>query len=120
MKSILYYRFVKNLRNSYVGIRSFTNFFENQAFDKALHKGSKTFSCDKNVGYEGYSPVTTYYCSFPVQNEYDGGVLPDVLALPGKGFRSYTDKFVDGLETVIVPHLRGSSLYTHSGNDGYW
>lgn len=118
IKAILYYRFLKNLRNSHVNIRSFTNFFENQAFDKALHKGIRDFfPAAKNVGYEGYSPVTSYYCSFPVQNEYDSGVLPDIIALPGKGFQSYVDQFVDGLETIVVPHLRGSSLYEYVGKD---
>lgn len=114
MKALLYYRFLKSLRNRGGSIRSFTNFFENQIIDKALHKGIREFfPAAKNFGYSGYSPVTIYYCSFPVQNEFDCGVLPDVLGLPGEGYRSYVDQFVNGLETVVVPHLRGSTIRDH-------
>ncbi len=115
MKAILYYQFIFRLNSNKIKIRSFVNFLENQTADKALHKGIRDFfpNC-RNVGYEGYSPVTPYYCCFPVQNEMDCGVLPDILALPGDGFISYVDQFVKDIKTILVPHLRCASIYRYS------
>ena len=118
MRSVLYYRFVYRLYKNGVGIKTFLNFFENQIVDKALHKGINDFyPMSNNVGYEGYSPVTKYYCSFPVENEKKSGVLPSKLALPGEGHKLNVCQYIENIDVVIAPHFRGSSISGHIPDD---
>ena len=95
MNSLLYYRFFYRLKEKGVTLKSFVNFHENQVFDKALHRGvRKAYPTCRNLGYQGYSPVTNFYCSLPTEYERKWGVLPDVIGLPVQGIKNTIASFL--------------------------
>jgi len=112
MNALLNYRFIFRLKEKGILISRFINFFENQISDKAMHIGFRECYPGKTqVGYEGYSPVTPYYCSYPTRLEWDNNVLPDVLALPGKGHLALVTQYASGFPVVVAPHFRGRNIY---------
>jgi hypothetical protein len=115
IEALLFYRAINGMRKKGLKILRFINFTENQTIDKALHAGIRNFFPNTiNVGYEGYSPVSKYYCSFPTSLENRCGVLPDIFAFPGSSYSKWALQFCEDVSSIIVPHLRGRKIWQYS------
>ena len=79
--------------------------------DKAMHLAFRHHFADaRNLGYQGFSPATKFYCSLPTDYENFWGVLPDLIAVPGSGYPAHVGQFSKTINLVVVPHLRASKI----------
>jgi len=92
IEGLINYRFVKRLKEKKIKIKKVIDWWENQALDKGLHRALKDYYPNVSVvGYLGYAPRNLELQLFPTKFELVNGVVPENIAVIGKGF-------VDGLK----------------------
>jgi hypothetical protein len=107
IEGLLKYRFAARLKEAGISIRLIIDWFENQSIDKGANAGFHKFYPEVPlVGYmSGFSKY--YMCmAHPTSEEYRAGVLPQVLAVCGKGFTSSIKEFCPQIKVVTAPAFR--------------
>lgn len=112
-QAILNYRFVKRLYEQNVPIRLVIDWNENQAIDRGLIKGMHDFYPQTpTIGYQGYivsSQFNIYIHPTSYENSY--GVIPDQLAVIGRGLINATKEFCLDLNVITAPAFRFQKVW---------
>jgi hypothetical protein len=112
MESLLTYRFVQRLKNSGVEVRLAIDWFEGQVIDKAWNYGVNKFYPEaKTVGYRAFESFPFYLCSYPIPIEAESGVLPDVMAVQGRGTIATVREFLPDLEVIVIPSFKSQHVW---------
>lgn len=107
IEGLLKYRFAARLKEAGLSLRLIIDWFENQSIDKGANAGFRKFYPEVPlVGYmTGFSKY--YMCmAHPTSEEYRAGVLPQVVAVCGKGFTSSIKAFCPQIKVVTAPAFR--------------
>jgi hypothetical protein len=107
IEGLLKYRFAARLKGAGLSIRLIIDWFENQSIDKGANAGfHKAYPNVPIVGY--MTSFSKYYMcmAHPTSEEYRAGVLPQVLAVSGKGFTSSIKAFCPEIKVVTAPAFR--------------
>jgi hypothetical protein len=107
IEGLLKYRFPARLKEAGLSFRLIIDWFENQSIDKGANAGFHKFYPEVPlVGYmSGFSKY--YMCmAHPTSEEYRAGVLPQVVAVCGKGFTSSIIEFCPQIEVATAPAFR--------------
>lgn len=112
MESILTYRFVGRLRQRGVQVRLAIDWFEGQAIDKAWNLAFKDYYPEtKRTGYRVFESFPFYLCSYPIPIERASGVLPDTMALQGRGSVDTVREFFPDLEVIVIPSFKAQYVW---------
>ncbi|MBU2510532.1 glycosyltransferase [bacterium] len=112
IESILTYRFVHNIRKTGLRVRLAIDWFEGHAIDKAWNSAFNTvYPGVKTIGYRAFESFPLYLCSYPIQIEKDSGVLPDVMAVQGKGTISTVREFLPELNVIVIPSFKATYVW---------
>jgi len=112
IESILIYRFIKRLKLASINIKLSIDWFEGQVIDKAWNMGFKSFFPGvKTLGYRATEGFTFYLCSYPIPIEKKAGVIPDIIAVQGKGMLNTVNEFMPGLDTIVIPSFKSSYVW---------
>jgi glycosyltransferase involved in cell wall biosynthesis len=110
--SLLTYRFIKHFSESRNKVSLAIDWFEGQVIDKAWNMAFKTYYPKvKTIGYRPFGPFPFYLCSYPIQIEKESGVIPDTIAVYGKGLTSNIQEFLPELDVIVVPSLRTQHVW---------
>jgi hypothetical protein len=107
IEGLLKYRFAGRLKEAGVTLRLIIDWFENQSIDKGANAGfHQSYPEVPLVGYmSGFSKY--YMCmAHPTSEEYKAGVLPQVVAVCGKGFTSSIKAFCPQIKVLTAPAFR--------------
>jgi hypothetical protein len=111
-EGLLKYRFARRLRQAGVSLRLVIDWFENQIIDKGANAGFRQFFPE--VPIIGYNTVCSkhYQCMVhPTSAEYQAGVLPQVVAVCGKGFAASRQAFCKEIEVITAPAFRNAWVW---------
>ena len=107
IEGLLKYQFAARLKEAGVTFRLIIDWFENQSIDKGANAGFRKFYPE--VPLVGYmTSFSKYYLcmAHPTSEEYRAGVLPQVVAVCGKGFMSSIKAFCPQIKIVTAPAFR--------------
>lgn len=107
IEGLLKYRFAGRLKEAGLSFRLIIDWFENQSIDKGANAGFHKFYPE--VPLVGYMSLFSkyYMCmAHPTSEEYRAGVLPQVVAVSGKGFTSSIKAFCPQIEVITAPAFR--------------
>lgn len=107
IEGLLKYRFAARLKEAGLSLRLIIDWFENQSIDKGANAGFHKFY--PGVPLVGYVSVFSkyYMCmAHPTSEEYRAGVLPQVVAVCGKGFTSSMKAFCPQINVIPAPAFR--------------
>jgi hypothetical protein len=111
-ESILTYHFIKRLRQSDARIRLSIDWFEGQVIDKAWNLAVKRYYPNaKRIGYRAFESSPFYLCSYPTLTERQAEVIPDVIAVQGRGRVSDVREFLPGLDVMVIPSFRSPHMW---------
>lgn len=112
IESILTYRFVKRLNQSGAKVRLAIDWFEGQVIDKAWNLAFKEYFPEaKRIGYRAFESYPFYLCSYPTAIEREADVIPDVLAVQGRGTIPTVREFFPDLEVILIPSFRSRQVW---------
>jgi hypothetical protein len=112
MESILTYRFVQRFKESDLQVRLAIDWFEGQVIDKAWNYAFNQFYPEtKTVGYRAFESFPFYLCSYPIPIEEQSGLLPDVMAVQGRGTIATVSEFFPDLNVIVIPSLRTQHVW---------
>jgi len=118
IESILTYRFVDRFKQEGFEVRLAIDWFEGQCLDKAWNMGfKKYFPGTKTIGYRPTESFPFYLSSYPTLMENDANVLPDVIAVQGRGTEISVKEFFPNLETILIPSFKSSYLWKFARNE---
>ena len=105
---LLNYKFAKRIREQKIKLRLVINWFENQVVDKGWNYGFNFyFNKITIIGYRGLIPARLHLSQrSPTGIEHQSNVLPNKIAVIGKGFIDSTKEFVSELNVVSSPAFR--------------
>lgn len=110
--SLLTYRFIKHFSHAGNKVSLALDWFEGQVIDKAWNIGFKTYYPKvKKIGYRPFGPFPFYLCSYPIKIEKESGVIPDTIAVYGKGLAANIQEFLPELDVIVVPSLRTQHVW---------
>ena len=111
------YRFIDRFHQADKKVRLAIDWFEGQALDKAWNMGfNNYFPNTKRIGYRPTESFHFYLCTYPIQIEKEAHVIPDVIALQGKGNVWSVKKFLPNLSTIIIPSFKCQYVWEFIGN----
>lgn len=114
IEGLINYMFIKRLKKSNIKIKVAIDWWESQALDKGLQKGLYDFYGDVPVvGYLGYAPRNMELQLYPTKYELDNGVIPEIIAVIGKGFVDSLKVFNKGQKVVYAPAFRFQHLWNN-------
>jgi hypothetical protein len=106
-EAFLKYQFAFRLKEKGVKISMVVDWFENQVIDKGFNMGFRKFFPEvKHKGYQVVLGHKLYLCFYPTTQELESSVLPNEIAVSGKGFKSTIKEFCPNLEVSIAPSFR--------------
>jgi hypothetical protein len=112
-RGILFFCFFRRLKQAGICLHLVVDWFENQMVDRGFNKGKNTFYPDTpSVGYQGL--IAAYKWHFqvqPTQAEARAKVIPDTLAVTGKGLTGIARQFHPDLDVMVAPGLRFSDIH---------
>jgi hypothetical protein len=112
VESILTYRFVQRLKDNGVQVRTAIDWFEGQVVDKAWNYAfNQLYPEAKTIGYRAFESYPFYLCSYPIPIEGQSDLLPDVMAVQGKGTITTVREFFPKLEVMVIPSLRSQHVW---------
>ncbi len=107
IEAILNYRFIKRLSKKKIKIKSFLDWYENQCFDRGLHKAFNSFYPDTDtIGYMSYAPQAFQYNLRLLKVDADAGILPKKIWINGPGCVQYFNPYHINFDTKIFTTLR--------------
>ena len=107
-ESVLNYIFIGRLNKSDVLLDAFVDWNENQPIDKSIIRGIRdNYPECKIIGYQSYyiDRKFNFYLS-PTKYELNEALIPDRIAVPGRGLINYVDRFNSGVCINVAPALR--------------
>lgn len=111
-EGLLNYRFAFRLKEKNIPIRLVVDWFENQIIDKGANAGFRRAYPDVPlVGYQGFIVPSTYLCMSPTPLEKESEVIPQVVAVCGKGFISERQEFCQDIPMETAPAFRFGDVY---------
>ena len=117
IESILTYRFIDRFNQAGVKVRLAIDWFEGQALDKAWNMGfNNYFPKTKRIGYRPTESFPLYLSSYPIPIEKEAHVIPDVMALQGKGTVLTVKEFLPNLDTIVIPSFKCQYVWEFSEN----
>lgn len=112
VESILTYRFVQRLKDNGVKVRLAIDWFEGQVVDKAWNYAfNRLYPEARTVGYRAFESYPFYLCSYPIPIEEQSDLLPDVMAVQGRGTVSSVREFLPGLQVIVIPSLKSQHVW---------
>lgn len=112
VESILTYRFVQRLKDNGVQVRLAIDWFEGQVVDKAWNYAfNQLYPEAKTIGYRAFESYPFYLCSYPIPIEGQSDLLPDVMAVQGKGTITTVREFFPNLEVMVIPSFRSQHVW---------
>ena len=104
---LLNYCFTKRLKKAGVKLRLIIDWFENQNIDRGWNAGFRCFFPDvETIGYQGFIESTHYLCMYPTEEEKNNRVIPQKMAVIGKGLVKPARRFCSDLDVFIAPAFR--------------
>ncbi len=117
IESLLNYRFAKRLKGKCVNIKLVIDWFENQMVDYGANAGFRKYFPDvKIVGYEGFIASKHYLCMFPTTQEQNSKVIPQQIAVIGRGFVESVKRFCPTLDVIVAPAFRFQGIWSERQN----
>jgi len=117
IESILTYRFINRFNQAGVEVRLAIDWFEGQVLDKAWNMGFKNyFPKTKKIGYRPSESFPLYLSSYPIPIEREAYVIPDVMALQGKGTVFTVKEFLPNLDTIVIPSFKSQYVWEFKEN----
>ena len=117
IESILTYRFIDRFNQAGVEVRLAIDWFEGQVLDKAWNMGFKNyFPKTKKIGYRPSESFPLYLSSYPIPIEREAHVIPDVMALQGKGTVFTVKEFLPNLDTIVIPSFKSHYVWEFKEN----
>ena len=117
IESILTYRFIGRFHQAGKKVRLAIDWFEGQALDKAWNMGfNNHFPNTKTIGYRAAEYFPFYLSTYPIPIEREAHVIPDVMALQGKGTVFTVKEFLPNLDTIIIPSFKCQYVWEFSKN----
>ena len=114
IESLLTYRFIKRLKQHGVEVRLAIDWFEGQVIDKAWNLGFKRyFPAVQTIGYRAFEGSPFYLCSYPIPIERSAGVIPDTIAVQGKGTIATVREFLPDLDVMVIPSFKSQHVWSH-------
>jgi hypothetical protein len=112
MEGLRKYRFAARLKEAGISLRLVIDWFENQIIDKGANAGFRKFYPEVPViGYRSVAPKH-YLCMFhPTSEEYGAEVLPQAVAVCGKGFTSSLKAFCPPIKVITAPAFRNAWVW---------
>jgi len=112
IESLLNYRFIKRLSERGFEVRLAIDWFEGQAIDKAWNLGFRRyFPAARTIGYRAFESFPFYLCSYPISIERSAGVVPDTIAVQGKGTIATVREFLPDLEVIVIPSFKSQHVW---------
>jgi len=112
LEGVLNYKFVKRLKERKVSIKTVIDWWENQAIDKGLSKGIRTFYPGTNLlGYLGYYPRQFELQLSPLKIEYDLKYTPTKIAVTGNKIKKKINILAKKIKVITAPAFRFSYLW---------
>jgi hypothetical protein len=112
-RGILFFCFFKRLKQAGICLHLVVDWFENQMVDRGFNKGKNTFFPDTpSIGYQGL--IAAYKWHFqvqPTQAEARAGVIPQTMAVIGRGLKTIARQYYPGLDVMVAPGLRFSDIH---------
>jgi hypothetical protein len=116
--ALLNYKFIENLKYENVKIKCLIDWNENQAIDKGLILGMKTFYPQViTKGYQGYIISTDYnHYIKPSKLEIANNLIPDYIYVIGKNLRNRLKTNSKNLKVKVAPAYRLKNIFKESLN----
>jgi hypothetical protein len=112
IESILTYRFIGRLRQSGAKVRLAIDWFEGQVIDKAWNMGLKEYFPEaKRIGCRPFESFPLFLCAYPISIERDAEVIPDVMAVQGRGTVSTVREFLPDLDVMVIPSFKSGFVW---------
>jgi len=117
IESILTYRFISRFHKAGKKVRLAIDWFEGQALDKAWNMGfNNYFPNTKTIGYRASEYFPFYLSTYPIPIEGEAHVIPNVMALQGKGTVFTVKEFLPNLDTIVIPSFKCQYVWEFSEN----
>lgn len=115
--ALLNYRFAFRLKKNKVRIRLVVDWFENQAIDKGWNFGFRTFFPNtRTKGYQGFYAADHYMCVRPTKTEAESTVIPNEIAVIGKGAIEAALRHYPRFPVSVAPAFRFQHLWNRDGH----
>ena len=113
LESILTYRFIDRFKQKGYKVRLSIDWFEGQCLDKAWNMGfKKYFPLTKVIGYRPTESFPFYLSSYPTLFEQEAKVIPDVIAIQGRGTEITVKEFMPKLDTILIPSFKSNYVWS--------
>jgi surface carbohydrate biosynthesis protein (TIGR04326 family) len=111
--SILNHRFFRRLKENKIRLGLVVDWFENQPIDHGFNKGIKDFYPKTySIGYQGYIISTDFnFYIQPTKYETENGIIPEAIAVVGKGLKKQIKRFDSTLNVITAPAFRFKSVW---------
>lgn len=104
---ILNYRFAKRLKEQGIKVRLLIDWFENQVVDRGINLGFRKYFPEAHVrGYLGGAYLDNNPHLLSTQNEASSKVVPQQIAVMGKGAIENSLEFCQDLDVIVAPAFR--------------
>ena len=70
----------------------------------------------KKIGYRPTESFPLYLSSYPIPIEREAHVIPDVMALQGKGTVFTVKEFLPNLDTIVIPSFKSQYVWKFKEN----
>lgn len=112
IESILTCEFMRRLRERGGEVRLAIDWFEGQVIDKAWNLAVKRhYPHAKRIGYRAFESFPFYLCSYPIPIEREAGVIPDVIAVQGRGTIATVREFLPDLDVIVIPSFKSQHVW---------
>lgn len=112
IEALLNYCFIKRMKQNGINVRLSIDWFEGQVIDRGWNMGFKDFYPDvKRIGYRAFESFPFYLCSYPIHIEKESGVLPDIIAVQGRGTVATVREFFPDLDVMVIPSFRSQYVW---------
>lgn len=112
IEGLLRYRFALRLKERGISLRRIIEWFENQEIDHGANAGWRTFFPDTPViGYQGFLTSRHYLCVFPTTREMSLRLIPNRVAVMGKGLTESVREFCPEMMVDTAPSFRFESVW---------
>lgn len=111
--AILNYRFIKRLSKAGVRLKLVIDWFENQVIDKGANSGLRKFFPGVHIkGYQGLIVTRHHLSMYPTKFEQQLGMIPQEVAVIGKGLASRVKEFCpNNISVSVAPAFRFQSVW---------
>ena len=103
------------MKENGIKVRLAIDWFEGQVIDRGWNLGFKDFYPDvKRIGYRAFESFPFYLCSYPIRIEKESGVLPDTIAVQGRGTVATVREFFPDLDVMVIPSFKSQYVWNNN------